>query len=222
MRELRDFERRARDAGIAMELLRPAHFALCASIDDVVLNTPWGAASDWASRSAGATFHHGARGTGSVLRLCCSRCEGRRQVPAGDRTDVSVRLARLHRTISSVAGRRRSSTGCVTKPTPSSLPSEEPVDPDLSRRWRVIAAPYRSSRGRLPVWVVAAAAVAVCGGLFFWASTALNAGVGRSACRGPGCTARPYASGHRAAIVQPLPPPPAPAEPGIVDGLRGN
>ena len=48
VQDLRAFERQARDAGIAMELLRPAHYALCASIDDVVLNTPWGAASGWA------------------------------------------------------------------------------------------------------------------------------------------------------------------------------
>ena len=39
VRELREFERRGREAGIAMELLRPAHYALCASIDDIVLNT---------------------------------------------------------------------------------------------------------------------------------------------------------------------------------------
>ena len=49
--ELGAFERHAREAGIAMDQLRPAHFALCATIDEVVANTPWGAASDWASQS---------------------------------------------------------------------------------------------------------------------------------------------------------------------------
>ena len=39
-----------------------------------------------------------------------------------------------------------------------------PAGQDLSRRWHGIAAPYRSSRGRLPIWVVAAAAVAVAAG----------------------------------------------------------
>ncbi len=62
VQDLRAFERKARDAGIAMELLRPAHYALCASIDDVVLNTPWGAASGWASQTLVGTFHPGARG----------------------------------------------------------------------------------------------------------------------------------------------------------------
>ena len=61
--DLRAFERQARDAGIAMEVLRPAHYALCASIDDVVLNTPWGAASGWADKTLVASLHPGARGT---------------------------------------------------------------------------------------------------------------------------------------------------------------
>ena len=34
-----------------MDLLRPAHYALCASIDDIVLNTPWGATSGWANQA---------------------------------------------------------------------------------------------------------------------------------------------------------------------------
>ena len=63
VQDLHAFERQARDTGIAMEVLRPAHYALCASIDDLVLNTPWGAASGWAGQTLVATFHHGARGT---------------------------------------------------------------------------------------------------------------------------------------------------------------
>src|SRR5262245_29500917 len=39
---VRQFEQRARDLGLPIEQLRPAHYALCASLDDVVLNTPWG------------------------------------------------------------------------------------------------------------------------------------------------------------------------------------
>jgi len=63
VQDLNAFERKGRELGVPMELLRPAHYALCASIDDTVLNTPWGAATDWAGHSLVATFHHGARGT---------------------------------------------------------------------------------------------------------------------------------------------------------------
>ena len=53
--------RRPRDAGVPMEQLRPAHYALCASLDDVVLNTPWGSSGAWAARSLVSTFHQEVR-----------------------------------------------------------------------------------------------------------------------------------------------------------------
>ena len=40
MRAMHTFEQRTRDLDLPRELLAPAHYALCASIDDVVLNTP--------------------------------------------------------------------------------------------------------------------------------------------------------------------------------------
>src|SRR5580704_2809954 len=42
VRQMRQFEASARETGVPTEQLRPAHYALCASIDDVVLNTTWG------------------------------------------------------------------------------------------------------------------------------------------------------------------------------------
>lgn len=36
VRELRTFERRAREAGVPMDLVRPVHFALCATLDEVL------------------------------------------------------------------------------------------------------------------------------------------------------------------------------------------
>ena len=44
-----------------IEQLRPAHYALCASLDDVVLNTPWGSSGGWATRSLVSTFHQEVR-----------------------------------------------------------------------------------------------------------------------------------------------------------------
>ena len=55
--EVQEFERRALMAGIRQEDVRVARYALCATIDDVVLNTPWAAESSWAQQSMVATFH---------------------------------------------------------------------------------------------------------------------------------------------------------------------
>jgi type VI secretion system protein ImpK len=221
IRELRDFERRARDAGIAMEQLRPAHYALCASIDDVVLNTPWGAASSWSTQSLVATFHHGARGTDQFFDLLRQL---RRNI---DRFLPTVELMYLCLSLGFM-GRYRQSQGeagefeRLRADTHAVIAvRRRPVEQSLSRRWQGIAAPYRSSRGRLPVWVVAAAAVAICGGLFFWVSTGLNAESDVLHAQALMAPPSHMPQVTRAATVQPLPPPPAPDEPSALDRIRG-
>ena len=61
IQQIRAFEQAARDGGVPLDQLRPAHYALCASLDDVVLNTPWGSGGGWAARSLVSTFHQEVR-----------------------------------------------------------------------------------------------------------------------------------------------------------------
>ncbi len=219
-RELRDFERRARDLGIAMELLRPAHYALCASIDDIVLNTPWGATGFWASQSLVATFHHGVRGADAFFdQLWQMQRDPDRFLPAIELMYLCLSLGFMgrYRQSQGDAGafdRLRAETHAII------AVQRQPARRELSRRWQGISAPYRSSRGRLPVWVATAAAVATCGALFFWVSTGLNAesDIVHAEVLAAPPSRMPQVT--RAAIVQPLPPPPAPAGADIVDKLR--
>jgi type VI secretion system protein ImpK len=51
------FERRTLARGVPPEGARAAHYALCATIDDVLLNTPWGAYTMWARQGMVSTFH---------------------------------------------------------------------------------------------------------------------------------------------------------------------
>ncbi len=55
--EVRAFERRALQDGIDPAAIKVARYAICATLDDVVLNTPWGGSSQWAQQSMVATFH---------------------------------------------------------------------------------------------------------------------------------------------------------------------
>ncbi len=55
--EVRAFENRALQAGIAAQTVKIARYAMCATIDDVVLNTPWGSQSSWGLQSMVGTFH---------------------------------------------------------------------------------------------------------------------------------------------------------------------
>ncbi len=55
--EVRSFENAALQAGIPAQSVKIARYALCATLDDVVLNTPWGGQSSWATQSLVGTFH---------------------------------------------------------------------------------------------------------------------------------------------------------------------
>lgn len=55
--EVRAFENRALQAGISAQTVKVARYALCATLDDVVLNTPWGGQSSWGLQSMVGTFH---------------------------------------------------------------------------------------------------------------------------------------------------------------------
>jgi type VI secretion system protein ImpK len=220
LRELRDFERRAREGGIAMELVRPAHYALCASIDDIVLNTPWGAASGWSAQPLVAAFHHGARGTDQFF----DQLRQMRQQP--DKYLAAIELMYLCLALGFMGRYRRSEAedggelATLRADTYAVIAAaRKAAGQDLSPRWRGIAAPYRASR-RIPAWVATAAAIAVCGGLFFWVSVGLNAASDH--LEEQALAAPPAHMPHvtRAAIVQALPPPPAPPEPSVVDRLR--
>jgi type VI secretion system protein ImpK len=55
--EVRAFEERAKAANVAPDQIGAARYALCATLDEAVLTTPWGANSDWGAQSLLVTFH---------------------------------------------------------------------------------------------------------------------------------------------------------------------
>ena len=52
----------SRRAGVPAEDVLAARYALCTVIDEAVLNTPWGAQSDWSGQSLLVTFHRESAG----------------------------------------------------------------------------------------------------------------------------------------------------------------
>lgn len=54
---LKDFRAEAERAGYSGEIVRQAHYALCAFVDEVVLATPWGSQSRWQEQSLLSAFH---------------------------------------------------------------------------------------------------------------------------------------------------------------------
>jgi type VI secretion system protein ImpK len=212
IQQVRVFERAARDAGVPMDQLRPAHYALCASLDDVVQNSPWGSGPGWTSHGLVATFHEETRAGErlfvlldrlkqnpgnylpvlELIYLCLSLgFQGQyRLSPRGP-----AELDRLREDLYTIITRQR-----------------QAPDPALSPHWQGVAAPYRPARLIVPSWVAGAAALAVIAALFIWFSTSLNAASDDLFAQMLGA---PLA--HMPQIVRPEPvrppPPPPPSAP---------
>lgn len=60
--EIQAFESAATSAGALPESVMTARYALCTLIDEIVLNTPWGSQSSWASQTLLSIFHKEAWG----------------------------------------------------------------------------------------------------------------------------------------------------------------
>ena len=55
---MRRFETDALSTGMDTRSLRAARYALCTTIDDMILSTPWGRSSSWAQQSMTSIFHN--------------------------------------------------------------------------------------------------------------------------------------------------------------------
>ncbi|TVR64347.1 MAG: type VI secretion system protein TssL [Candidatus Competibacteraceae bacterium] len=56
--EIKEFTANARNRGIPEKTVFRARYVLCTTLDEVVLNTPWGRASEWSENSLLITFHN--------------------------------------------------------------------------------------------------------------------------------------------------------------------
>jgi type VI secretion system protein ImpK len=218
--EVRRFERRAREGGLPMEQLRPAHYALCASLDDVVLNTPWGISGGWADATLSSAFHHEAKAGERFFDLLAQlRQNPGPSLPAIELMYLCLSLGFMGRFRDAPRGaaeidRLRAEVQATI------AAARPPVEPALSPQWQGIDAPYRPARSRLPVWVVAAICLAMTGGVFAFVSTHLNASSDALYARTLSVPPAAMPTITRAALVLPPPPPPPSPEPTAVDRLR--
>ena len=223
--QIRLFEVETREKGVPLEQLRPAHYALCASLDDVVLNTPWGNSGTWAERSLVSAFHQEVRSGERFFDVLKQMCENPgRFLPV-------IKLMYLCMSLGFVGQYRLSRRGLgdlnkIREETYAVIARQQKAaDADLAPHTKGINAPYRPARFSLPLWVAAAAGLGLLGGLFLWFSISLNAasdGVyaslqGAPPERMPTITRTPFIEAKPVVVATPPPPPP---EPSALDKLR--
>jgi type VI secretion system protein ImpK len=210
VQELRRFEEALRQRGIPMEHIRASHYALCASLDDVVRNTPWGGEGPWAAISLVAAFHG--------------------EVRSGERFfDVLRQLSQNHGKFLAVIelmyvcmslgmqGRYRlASNG----PAELERLCEEtyvlimrhrrPAERALSPHWEGVSAPHRPLRASVPVWIAAIGGAGLVGLLYTVLTFPLNDGSDRVFDN-----AVTLPPGHMPAITRSAPPRPLPPTPQV-------
>jgi type VI secretion system protein ImpK len=177
--EVRAFEARALQARVDPQDVKVARYAICATLDDVVLNTPWGGSSVWAQQSMVATFHREVVGgdrfydllarleqdparnidTLEFLYMCLALgFEGRLRVEQGGaekHMNIRSGLARIIRTQRGEPERA------------------------LSPHWPGVDRPHRALSAWRPFWIAASAAAVVLGTGFLGLSWALSNDTGR-------------------------------------------
>lgn len=172
--EIKQFTRRAISAGIEPKVVGAGQYALCATVDDVVQNTPWGSASSWSKRGMVTTFHREAWGGDrfytlldymqrdaernqhalELMYLCLALgFEGRlRVLPNG-----ASELARIRDALHRLIRRRRGD-----------------YERELSPHWRGILTARRGAKAVVPLWVAAVIGLAIAAIGFFVLRFLLN------------------------------------------------
>ena len=174
VRAMSAFEERTRASGLPIELIRPAHYALCASLDDAVLNTPWGGTGVWDARSLVSTFHQEVRSGERFFDLFAQmRQNPGRFLPVIELMYLCISLGFQGRYRLSPRGPaeldrlREEGYALIAR-------QRQAANPELSPHWRGIAAPYRGAVRTVPLWVAASVAFGALALLFAWFALSLG------------------------------------------------
>jgi type VI secretion system protein ImpK len=174
MQEVRVFDDRLRTAGVIPEDALVARYLLCTFFDSAVLNTPWGAQSDWSGQSLLVTFHKEKSGGEKFfqildrlspqpsryidlieLQYVCLALgyEGMYRIDERGRGRLAELQHNLHRIIRDARQLR---------------------DEDLSIRWKGVEDRRNPLFRYIPWWIVAAAGIAVLAIAFVIYNVRLN------------------------------------------------
>ena len=158
---VREFEKRALATGLDTRSLRAARYALCATIDDLVLSTPWGSTSAWAAQSLTSIFHNEVSGgerffdilqdmekdlarhgpVVELMYLCTSLgFEGRYRVMQRGTAALTELRDSLYRTVRQRRG---------------------DFERELSPHWKGLETGYKPLAQRVSIWLLAAGTLVV-------------------------------------------------------------
>lgn len=153
---LRDFQNWVTKSGMEPATQATAHYALCALIDDIVLNSQWGSQSSWTRQNVTSMFHRNVVGGDQFY----DRLASARQDPGkyGDLLELMYLCLSLgFRGRYRVAGRQDSEHARIREDVYNILVKHRGyADRILCPNAAALAMDYRPPRSSLPVWVAGA------------------------------------------------------------------
>ncbi len=212
--EVRAFEKRALATGLDTRCLRAARYALCATIDDLVLSTPWGAASNWARQSLTSVFHNEVSGGERFFDILEQmQADLGHNLPAVELMYLCMRLG--------FEGRYRvlpRGTAALTELTDGTYRTianrRGEFERELSPRWKGIAAGLTNLHRFVPLWAVGVATLALACVIYAAFDFALAGSSDSSYAELLGLPPHGRIAVARAVAVPPPPPPhPRPSRP---------
>ncbi|RAN80961.1 hypothetical protein B5P43_03875 [Bacillus sp. SRB_336] len=172
--QVRQFESHAQAAGIAAQTITAARYVLCSTLDESVMNTPWGQQSGWAAKTLLVIFHGESYGGEKFFvildRLCADFSRhvdlielmyiclalgfgGRYQIEADGRAKLADIQEDLYRRLK---GQRA------------------PAAEELAPHWKGIEDRRNPLVRYVPLWVIVAAGACLLLGAFLYFYTRLN------------------------------------------------
>jgi type VI secretion system protein ImpK len=207
--EIKRFETAAMAKDVPSRIVRIARYALCATIDDIILNTKWGGQSGWASGSLVSSLYNetwgGERFYDLLSQLQMSPEEnvdalelmaiclavgfvGKYRVVEGGQGQLTRLRHDLYRAIRRVRG---------------------PYDRDLSATWQGVTAPHKPPRIMADPWLAGMIVLGLLAALWIFSSLSLRGSVEAAAEQIKALApATPIVVDHAAvpAIPEPVPP----------------
>ena len=174
VRELKSFEAAAAATGLSRELVRTAHYALSATIDDLVLSTPWGSQSSWPKRSMVSTFHNEVVGGERFYEILNHLHKN-----PGNNADVLelmyICLALGFQGRLRITDRGSSEHSRIREGIYRTLRERRgDFERDLAPHWRGLEAVHRPLTSYIPAWVIAVVTAAILTLMFMGFTYALS------------------------------------------------
>jgi type VI secretion system protein ImpK len=172
--QVRQFESNAQAAGIAAQTITAARYVLCSTLDESVMNTPWGQQSGWAAKTLLVVFHGESYGGEKFFiildRLCADFSKhidlielmyiclalgfgGRYQIEADGRAKLADIQEELYRRIKA---------------------QRPPAAEELAPHWKGIEDRRNPLVRHVPLWVILAAGACLLLGALLYFFTRLN------------------------------------------------